>query len=400
MARAFQGAGGALLVPGSLALLSASFPESERGRAIGTWSGFTSMTAALGPVLGGWVVEHGSWRWVFLINLPIALTVIVIALLAVPESRNESAVRKLDWAGAILATIGLGATTFALIEAPHRDSGVQAAAVLGIISLAVFILVEARSASPMVPLSLFRSRTFTAGNLLTLFLYAALGGILFFFPLNLIQVHQYSATAAGAALLPFILLMFLLSRWSGGLITRFGPRVPLTVGPLIASAGFVLFVRADQGGSYWMTFFPAVVVLGLGMAVTVAPLTTSVMNSVSRSQAGTASGINNAISRVAGLLAVALFGLVLYSAFGRSMDQKLDELHVTGPERQMIDAQRPRLAATRTDHAEIQQAIHTSFLAGYHVILWMATGLAIASSMSPFLLMRSDEKPATKKQVA
>lgn len=398
-ARAIQGAGAALLVPGSLALISASFPEEERGRAIGTWSGFTSITTALGPVLGGWVVEHASWRWVFIINIPIAILVVLITMWRVPESRNENAGTRLDWLGAVLATAGLGGTTFALIEAPRGGPGVVISAVLGLLSLIFFLVVEARSSAPMVPLSLFRSRNFTAGNLLTLFLYAALGGILFFLPLDLIQVQHYSATAAGAALLPFILLMFALSRWSGGLITRFGPRIPLTVGPLIAGIGFSLLVRGDAGGSYWTTYFPAVVILGLGMAVTVAPLTTSVMNAIAREEAGVASGINNAVSRVASLLAVAVFGLVLYTAFNHSLDQRLNALGVHGTERHEIDAQRPKLAAAKTGDPRIQNAIAESFLAGYHLTVWAAAGLALASSLTALLLIDAKQEPQSMGSV-
>jgi EmrB/QacA subfamily drug resistance transporter len=387
VARGVQGAGAALLVPGSLALISASFPEEKRGRAIGTWSGFTSITTAFGPVLGGWIVEHASWRWIFFINLPIAVAIVFIALWRVPESRSPKAGAKLDWLGAVLATLGLGAVTFALIEAPRGGILVMLAAVLGLSALAGFLVVETHSVAPMVPLELFRSRTFTAANLLTFFLYAALGGILFFLPLNLIQVQHYSATQAGAALLPLILLMFVLSRWSGGLTEQFGPRGPLIAGPVVAAVGFALFLRAGVGDRYWTTFFPAIAVLGLGMAVSVAPLTTTVMNSVPRTEAGAASGINNAVSRVASLLAVAVFGLVLYATFNHSLDRRLEGLALPPGERQLIDQQRPKLAAAQTGDPGAQRAIADSFVEGYRLVLWIAVGLALASALSAFVLI-------------
>jgi EmrB/QacA subfamily drug resistance transporter len=382
LARGVQGVGAALLVPGSLAIISASFPASERGRAIGTWSGFTAITATVGPVLGGWLVDHASWRWVFFINLPLAALVIGITLWHVPESRNDRMPNKLDWAGALLATVGLGAITFSLIEAPRGGIAVTLAGVVGVFALAGFLLVEARSPSPMVSMALFRSRNFSGANLLTFFLYSAFGGILFFLPLNLIQVQHYSATAAGAALLPLILMIFVLSRWSGGLISRYGPKTPLTIGPLVAGLGFALLLRVGIGGSYWMTFFPAVLVLGFGMAISVAPLTTTVMNAVPQSQAGIASGINNAVSRIAGLLAVAVFGLMLFAGFNHALDRRLDALSLTPAERHDVDRVRPNLAATETANPLVNRAIAESFLSGYRIVLWAAIGLVIASALS------------------
>ena len=386
VARGLQGIGAAFLVPGSLAIISASYTDDERGRAIGTWSGFTAITAAIGPVLGGWLVEHASWRWVFFINLPVAIIVILVSLWRVPESRDVTASRSLDWLGAALATFGLGAITYALIQSSAATSGGEAVAwvlgLAGVGALLGFLFVESRSPAPMVSLRLFRSRDFSGANLLTFLLYAPLSGILFFFPLDLIQVQHYPATEAGAALLPLILLIFVLSRWSGGLVARYGARLPLTVGSLVAASGFVLFLRPGIGGSYWNTFFPPVVVLGIGMAITVAPLTTAVMESVPSREAGIASGVNNAVSRIAGLLAIAIFGLVLSAGFNRSLSRNLAEMQLSPSVRQSVEIQRSKLAGAQISELPLKHAFDEAFVCGYRDVIWISVGLALLSALS------------------
>jgi EmrB/QacA subfamily drug resistance transporter len=395
-ARAVQGIGAALLTPGSLAIISASFPERERGRAIGTWSGFSAITTALGPVLGGWLIQHASWRWIFFINVPLAAAVILISWWRVPESRGPVA-KELDIPGALVVTVGLAGLVYGLIESPQLGWGqirVIGSLGVGVACLIGFPLIEARATSPMVPLKLFRARTFTGANLLTLFLYAALGIFFFVFPMNLIQVQGYSATAAGAAALPLILLIFFLSRWSGGLVARYGPRLPLIVGPIISAAGFGLFAVPSVGGTYWGTFFPAFVVLGLGMAISVAPLTTVVMGAVDPDHAGAASGINNAVARVAGLLAIAVFGIVMVSAFGVRLDHELALLEVPQHARDQVQSNRVRLAAIEVPPdvdpkfvPGVKVAVSSAFVFAFRIVACSSALLALASAATATLLI-------------
>jgi EmrB/QacA subfamily drug resistance transporter len=399
-ARAIQGVGGALLIPGSLAIIGSSFGGKDRGHAIGTWSGFTAITAAVGPVLGGWLIQQISWRAIFFLNLPIAVVVLLISLRYVPESRDKNQTERLDWVGATLATIGLGLVVYGLIEfsrSGFSHSGVGAALIGGSIFLITFLVVEGRCRSPMLPLALFRSATFTGANLLTFLLYSALSGTLFFLPLNLIQVQGYTPTAAGAALLPFILIMFLLSRWSGGLVERYGAKIPLVVGPTIAALGFALFAVPALHATYWTDFFPAVVVLGLGMAVSVAPLTTTVMNAVSENRVGIASGINNAISRAAGVLAVAIFGILILHVFNRSLDLRLATLRLPQQVIRSIDAERIKLSgATVPDETPqglretVRQKIDESFVQGFRSVMLVGATLALTSGIVSLLLLSND----------
>ncbi|MHB1058235.1 MAG: MFS transporter [Rhodanobacter sp.] len=395
--RAVQGAGAALLVPGSLALISAAYPQAERGAAIGTWSAFSGITAAVGPVIGGFLVEHYSWTWAFLVNVPIGGVLLAVCALKVPESVGSSRHQPVDMAGAMLVTLGLAGVVFALIEAPARgwtSTPILLATAVGVAALTLFVQVEARGRAPMLPLALFGQRNFSGANLLTLLLYAALGGSLFFLPLNLIQVQGYGATAAGAALLPFIAIMFALSRWAGTLVDAFGSKLPLVAGPTVAALGFALFALPSTGGSYWTTFFPATCVLGLGMSITVAPLTTTVMNAVGAELAGTASGVNNAISRAAGLLAIAIFGIVLTASFDARLAGELASLPLPSGLAAAVTGQHQKLAGIAIPHEAsiaaakaLKHAIGASFVAGFRWVMLLSAGLALLGALCAWLMI-------------
>jgi EmrB/QacA subfamily drug resistance transporter len=388
MARCVQGVGAAFLVPGSLSIISSCFDEQTRGQAIGTWSGFTAITAAVGPVLGGWLIQHASWRWAFFINVPVAVAVIVISLLHIPESRNAGA-GPVDWLGALVATVGLGGVVYGFIESTNlgwNDPLVFGSLIAGFACLFVFVLLEAKVSSPIVPHGLFASRSFSGANVLTLFLYAAVGIFFFLFPLNFIQVQGYSTTATGAAALPLILLMFFLSRWSGGLVRRYGPRGPLVIGPLTAAAGFLLFAVPSVGAGYWKSFFAAFVVLGFGMAISVAPLTTVVMNSVGQDRAGAASGINNAVARVASVLAIAILGIVMVRMFRVGLDRSLGRRALPPGIFHYLQSNAIKLAGLDLPSGinagtamAIRASISRAFVFGFRIEMIICAGLCVAS---------------------
>jgi EmrB/QacA subfamily drug resistance transporter len=390
--RALQGAGAAFLVPGSLAIISATFDDAERGRAIGTWSAFSAITTAIGPVSGGWLVEHVSWRAVFFLNVPLAVIVLVLSMRFMNESRDPSRTNRIDWGGAVLAVLGLGGIVLGLLEWPplgFSDPLVLGGLAIGAFSLVLLFVVERRVQNPMLPLLLFRSRPFALANGLTLLLYGALSVVLFLVPLDLIQVQHYTATAAGAALLPLPVIMFALSRWSGGLVARIGSRLPLTIGSAIAALGLALYARPGIGGTYWRTFFPAVVVLGFGMAITVAPLTTTVMSAVDPRHAGAASGVNNAVARVAGLLSIAVLSVLLARTFQARVRPPLDRLALSVSVRDTVDRELPRMAGADLSHLSsippperraVRAIIDEGFVFAFRLVMISAAGLALAAA--------------------
>lgn len=405
-ARAVQGAGAALLIPCSLAIIGATFDEAERGKAIGTWAGSSAVASAIAPLLGGWIVDHFSWRWIFFINPLLVLPTMWIAYRHVPESRDPQAKRGLDWRGTILVLAGLGGLAYGLIALPSsgwRDPIVLAALLGGAVLLAAFLFVERASAAPMLPLGLFQSRTFSALNLLTLLLYAALGGLWFFLPFALIQVHGYPAALAGAAFLPFTILMVALSRWAGGLLDRYGARLPLIVGPTIAAFGIALMGVIVPHGAYWQ-FLVAVAILGLGMVISVAPLTTAVIDAVPAHQTGVASGINNAVASVANLLAVAAFGAVAILILNRLLDGQLQSQVLSAAVKNAIAAAHGQLviepALTNLqgdDRATAALILRRSLAESIRWVMLMAAVIALSGAAAAILIPRPDKNRGQHK---
>lgn len=408
IARALQGIGGALMIPGSLAIISAYFPTETRGWAIGTWASITTLASIVGPVLGGIFADIGFWRGVFFIAIPFAAVSLFALYRYVPESRDEEAAKELDWIGSALVTLGMFGIVFGAIQIGNDRTGENTplflgSLVLGMILLVAFVWWEARTDHPMVPLNLFKSRTFAGTNLLTLFLYGALGGALFFLPLNLQQVQGYSATFAGLANLPLTILLTIMSPWAGGLVDKYGPRLPLIIGPTLAGFGFFAFSLpyiTSGPEAYWFTYFPASIVFGIGMGITVAPLTTSVMGSVPQHNAGTASGINNAISRSAGTLAIAIMGGIALIFFSNSLATSADELGLSDAARTQLLVDSADWANTRipddlqnVSADDVQLAIDTSFVDTFRLMMLIGAGMAWLSALLAALVIEPRLKP-------
>jgi EmrB/QacA subfamily drug resistance transporter len=375
-ARAVQGVGGALLVPGSLAMIQAVITRDDTSRAIGIWAGLSGVSTAVGPLLGGYLIHAISWRTIFFLNIPLALVAVWITWRHVPENWNTGAARNLDWIGAAATVIGLGGLSFGLIEGPERGWAsplVLASFVVGVAGLVLFPFWELRAPHPIVPLRLFRIRNFTGSNLVTLGVYFTFYGALLFFVLDLQQIQGYTPLEAGAALLPITILLMLLSPRIGGLMTRTGSRLPMSVGPLIIGIGFALLLTSGRTTSYAINFLPAIIILGLGMSIFVTPLTATVMASVPESDVGSASGINNAVSRVASVLAIAVLGAIFAARFQNDLSAALSHLSLPAGARHALIQHADRLAddpipraLTAAQHAAARDAIQLAYLSAFH----------------------------------
>lgn len=402
-ARAAQGIGAALMTPGSLALLAGLFPENRRGAAIGTWSMFATLVSLFGPIAGGWLSENVTWRLIFFINVPLAAVALFVLLTRVPESKGRDNHAPLDWFGATLATIGLAALTYGFIrlgEGSGSDLSVPASLLVGVIALIAFAVLEMRIANPMLPPNLFRSPTFSGVNLLTLFLYGALGAIGLFLTLNLVQVQGYDATQGGLAFLPFGILLTILSPRMGKLADRVGARPLLIAGPAITGLGFALTALpgiTNGVNDYWLTYFPAFVLMGIGMGITVAPLTTAVFNSAPRDAAGTASGVNNAVARAAEVLALAIFGAIVLSAFASQLDT--GGLPLTGAERAQLMREAVNLGATEPPPGlpggvaeQVSTAINWAFVQTYRLVALLSAALAWVAAGMAFWIVEAKRR--------
>lgn len=400
--RVVQGIGGALMIPGSLSLISSSINEKERGKAIGTWSAFTTVVTIGGPVLGGALADAGYWRYIFFINIPIGIAAIIILWKKVNETRDEQADNSLDFAGALTVMLGLAFFTFGFLRMPavgFSSWQVYLPLALGLLLLIAFVFIEQKSRHPMMPLQLFANRTFSGANLLTFFLYAGLGAGMLFLSLNLVQVQGYSQLQSGLTFLPFTVLMVLLARFAGSLADKFGPRLLLIIGPAVAGCGllFLSFTGQTNGPSaYFSTFFPGIIILGLGMSFTVAPLTATVMGAVSEHFSGTASGINNALSRIAGVFANAIFGAMAVLFFSALLQREIEMLPLDTRTKQEVMQQAGELGNASVpaslngqDKEKVLGFYHSSFIDAYAKIMRIAAALGFAGALMSFFFIRN-----------
>jgi EmrB/QacA subfamily drug resistance transporter len=407
--RALQGIGGALMIPGSLSLISSSIDEQERGKAIGTWSAVTTLVTIGGPILGGALADAGFWRFIFFINIPIGIATLLMLWRKVKETTGAEQDSQLDVSGAIAIALGLAALTFGLLRLPAVGIGsyqVYISLAAGVLLLSAFVIIEQKSSHPMMPLKLFTNATFSGVNLLTFFLYAGLGTGMLFLSLNMVQVQGYSQLQSGLTFLPFTLLMITLARFAGSLADKYGPRLFLIAGPAVAGMGLVLLslVRQTHGAAdYWTTFFPGILVFGLGISFTVAPLTTAVMGAVSDHLSGTASGINNAVTRISNVFANAVFGALAVILFSGALQHQFKNSNLTPAEMQLVLQQSTNLgnakapAAMDADKkAIVENAYHTSFIDAYAIIMRLSAALAFSGALMSFIFIKNKGIKALK----
>ncbi|CAN5228480.1 MFS transporter [soil metagenome] len=403
--RILQGMGGALMIPGSLAIISALFEGKKRGKAIGTWSAAGAFTGVAGPLLGGLLADAGLWRYIFLLNLPLGLASFAIIYIKVPETRDESDTGAIDYRGSLLSSLGLAGLTYSFTmwsSLGPTNPAVYGSLVGGLASLGAFVWVETHQKAPLVPLHLFNSRTFTGTNLLTLLLYGALSTASFFLTLNLVQIQGYRPALAGMAFIALPLPLILFSRWAGGFSDRHGPRLPLIIGPVIVGFAFLWlsFIGLTPGPShYWFTFLPGLLLFGIGLIFTVVPLTNAVMSSVSTHYAGTASGINNAVSRTAGVLFLAIAGSIAIVSFRYELIELIKPLHLTPSVISALRAEADQLGGisvpegvTFTHRIELQKTIKLAFLHTFQLVMWGCTGLAWLSALMATVWVETRQK--------
>ncbi len=408
-ARVIQGIGGAMMIPGSLAIVSAYFDDKTRGKAIGYWSSITTLTSIIGPIIGGILAENGLWRGIFFLNIPLAIIAIIALWLRVPESHDENATPNFDVMGAVLVALAMGGITYGAISIGElglegfQRLDLMGSLIGGFILMGAFIWWEGRTKEPMMPLRLFKSSTFLGTNLVTLLLYGALGGALYFFPLNLVQIQGYGEAFVGIAFLPWTLMLVILSPMMGGVVDRYGPRLPLIIGPIITGAGFAaLSIPSITTGQsqFWVTFFPATLLLGVGMGILVAPLTTAVMGSVPQDSAGIASGINNAMSRASQVLALSILGGIGLIIFTSSFSPAIEALNLpTDNETQLIAVasdlggiQIPDRLSSEQQQA-VRQSIQSEFVAMFRIIMWIAAGLCWVSAALAWIFVDKNLSP-------